>query len=93
MLSCVYLFKWCPLLLPVETAAVVAAAPVGHFELLQLSGFGHRVDLGEVGLVEESGSGFVLPAYGRQVLKQTNKIYFYNIVCHLLLSERYLTWI
>lgn len=42
--------------------AVVAAAPAGHSELPQLSGFGHQADLEEVGLLAESESGFVHPA-------------------------------
>lgn len=42
--------------------AVVAAAPAGRFEPLQLSGSGHQADLGVVGLLAKSGSGFALPA-------------------------------
>lgn len=42
--------------------AVVAAVLADCSEPLQLSGFGRQVDLGQVGLVAGSGSGFVHPA-------------------------------
>lgn len=51
----------CPLLIPVGIA-VVAAVLADCSEPLQLSGFGRQVDLGQVGLVAGSGSGFALPA-------------------------------
>lgn len=48
--------------IPVGIAVVAAAAPAGHSELPRLSGFGHQADPEEVGLLEESQSGFVHPA-------------------------------
>lgn len=54
-------FSLCIPTIPVGIA-VAAAAPAGHSELPQLSGFGHQADPEEVGLLAESESGFVHPA-------------------------------
>lgn len=50
--------------------AVVAAAPAGRSEPLQPSDFGRQADLGAVGLLAESGSGFALPAELTQELTE-----------------------